>query len=197
MAEIIESGNGNGKKAKVFKDLLLATRTVNHTEVQDANLDGRGWNINTGWISSISANSALLYFLNKEDREFYIDAIAVGIKNGSAIDVQSIYLIKNPTGGTLVSAATDCDMIENRRVGSSKVFKNDTLAYKATASGQTLTGGDDAALFAQNDQARLYATVDFVVEVGQAVGLRIETDGTFNGDVYAALIGHIVPDLED
>jgi hypothetical protein len=150
----------------------------------------RAWNINTGWISSIAADSALLYFKNEDEEDFFIDAIAVGLKDGSATDVQGIYFVVQPTGGTLVGAATDCDMIENRKVGSGVSFSSNTLAYKATASGQTLTGGRDAALFAQNDQGRLFATVDFIVPKGQAIGLRVEVLGGFSGDMYAALIGH-------
>lgn len=69
-------------------------------------------------------------------------------------------------------------------------FSSSTKIYKATASGQTLTGGSDSALFAQNDQGRLFATVDFIVPKGQAVGVRLERLGGFSGDVYCALIGH-------
>jgi hypothetical protein len=128
--------------------------------------------------------------LNEDEEDFFVDAIAVGLKNGSATDVQGIYLVSNPTGGTLVAAATDCDMIENRRVGDGKTFGSDTKIYKATASGQTLTGGSDSALFAQNDQGRLYANVDFLLPKGQAIGVRLERLGAFSGDVYCALIGH-------
>ena len=190
MSSVIRDGTGSRTEMQVFSDNKAATRSVTSTESQDAVIDGRAFNINTGWISSIAADSALIYFKNEDDEDFFIDAIAVGLKNGSATDVQGIYFVSQPTGGTLVSAATDCDMIENRRIGSGKTFGDNTLIYKATASGQTLTGGRDSALFAQNDQGRLFATVDFVVPKGQACGLRIEVLGAFSGDVYAAIIGN-------
>jgi len=190
MSNIIEDGTGNKHKAQVYSDNKMAGRVVTSTENQDAVVDGRAFNINTGWISSVSADSALVYFYNGDDEDFFVDAIAVGIKDGSATDVQGIYAVLNPTGGTLVAAATDCDMIENRKSGDGKIFGSNSLIYKATASGQTLTGGRDAALFAQNDQGRLYATVDFLIPKGQAFGIRLERLGAFSGDVYAAIIGH-------
>ena len=190
MSEPIKDGAGGGYLAQVYSDKKLATRSVISTENQDAVVDGRAWNINTGWISSISADSALIYFKNQDDEDFFIDSVAVGLKESAATEVQGLYLVVQPTGGTLVSAATDCDMIENRRIGDGSSFASDTLIYKATASGQALTGGRDAALFAQNDGGRLFATVDFLVPKGQAVGIRIEVLGGFSDDVYAALIGH-------
>lgn len=190
MGSSIIDGTGTSVLGKVYSDNKFATRSVTSTEQQDAVIDGRAWNINTGWISTISADSALIYFLNEDNEEFFVDSIAVGLKNGSATDVQGLYFVSNPTGGTLVSAATNCDMIENRRMGDGKTFGSDTKIYKATASGQTLTGGRDSALFAQNDQGRLFASVDFVIPKGQACGIRIEVFGSFSGDMYAALIGH-------
>lgn len=189
MAHSIKNAD-NGTLAKVDESNRLLTRTVSSTETQNAVSNGYAWNINTGWISSISADSALLYFENNDEEDFVVDAIAVGLKDGSATDVQGIFVVKNPTAGTLVSAATDCDMIENRNFGSSNNFDSTTKLYKATASGQTLTGGTDIALFAQNDQGRLFANVDFEVPKTKSIGIRIEVEGSFSGDVYAALIGH-------
>lgn len=190
MGSAIIDGTGTSTFGKVYTDNKFATRSVTSTEQQDAVVDGRAWNINTGWISTIAADSALLYFLNEDEEDFFIDSIAVGLKDGSATDVQGIYFVVQPTGGTLVAAATNCDMIENRRIGDGKTFGSDTKIYKATASAQTLTGGRDSALFAQNDQGRLFATVDFVVPKGQACGIRVERLGSFSGDMYAAIIGH-------
>lgn len=190
MSEAIRDGVGNNTLAEVYVDNKLATRAVSSTETQDAVIEDRAWNINTGWISTISADSALLYYNNQDEADFFIDSIAVGLKESAATEVQGVYLVVQPTAGTLITAATDCDMIENRRVGSGAAFDAATKVYKATASGQTLTGGRDAALFAQSDGGRLYATVDFVVPKGQAIGLRIEVLGGFSDDVYAALIGY-------
>ena len=192
MGDSIVDGTGTGNRAKVFSDNKISTRAVSSSEVQDAAVDARAWNFNTGWISSVSTNSALIYFKNDEadGADFFIDAIAVGLTDGSATDVQSIYFVSSPTGGTLVDAATDADMISDRLMGAGSTLSDGTKVYKATASGQTLTGGMDSALFAQNDQGRLFATVDFVVPKGQSCGIRMEVAGSFSGDVYAAFVGH-------
>jgi len=190
MSNVIRDGTGGRFDSQVYSDNKLATRSVTSTEQQDAVLDQRAFNINTGWINSISADSALIYFKNEEDEIFYLTSIAVGLKESAATEIQGVYLVVQPTGGTLVGAATDCSMIENRYIGSGKGFGTSTLAYKATASGQTLTGGRDAGLFAQADGGRLFATVDFAIPKGQAVGIRIEVLGGFSDAVYAAIIGH-------
>lgn len=191
MSEAIKDGTGSGATLQVYSDNKLAARVVSSTENQDSVFEGLAYNINTGWVT-VSANSALLYFENQDDEDFFIDAVAVGLKESSATEVQTIYFVSQPSGGTLYTAATDVDIVENRRVGDGKTFSSSTLIYKATASGQTLTGGRDSALFAQNDGGRLFATVDFIVPKGQAVGLRMEVAGGFSDDVYAAFVGHKV-----
>jgi len=191
MSNAIKDGS-SGQLAQVFSDEKLATRAITSTETQDAAVDGRAWNFNTGWISSVAADSALIYFKNDatDDADFFVDAVAVGLKDGSATDVQGLYFVKNPTGGTIIDNAADCDMIENRNLGSGKNLSSTTLVYKASASGKTITGGSDAALFAQNDQGRMFATVDFVIPKGKSCAVRLERLGSFSGDVYAAIIGH-------
>jgi hypothetical protein len=195
MTDIVADGTGKGYKAQVFSNNKLAVNAVEKTEVQYAAENERAWNINTGWISNISSNTALIYLYNNETTAFSIDNIAIGLKNGSATDVQSIYAIENPTGGTLYDAATLCDMIKNRYIGSGIGFSSDSVAYKATADGQTLTGGNDMALFAVNDQGRLFASVDFVLPRYKAFGLRVEVGGSFSGDIYAAIVGHLKEDI--
>ena len=190
----IDSGAGDCHQAQVYSDLKLAVRNVMSTESQDAAVDGRSWNINTGIITSVSgATNALLYFENEavDNADFFVDAIAFGASDGLATDVIALAYIQSPTGGTLFDAATDCDMIRNRRGKSGKALSSSSKAYKATASGQTITGGNDAALFFTNDQGRLFASVDFIIPKGDSCGLRLDVlSSSFNGNVYGALIGH-------
>ena len=190
MADIIVDGTGAGYAVGVDSDNKLRARATMLSEIQEAVVEGRAFNINTGWINSISADSALLYVYNGDEEDLVVDAIAVGLKESSATEVQGVYIVSGPTGGTLVSAATNCDMIANRRVGDSKSFSSSSFLYKATASGQTLTGGSDSALFAQTDGGRLYAVVDYVVPKGKAIGIRLEVLGSFSDAAYAALICH-------
>jgi hypothetical protein len=81
-------------------------------------------------------------------------------------------------------------MNQNRNFGSSNTLASTTLAYKG-AEAATLTGGNNIAIFALNPGNRLYAPIDFILEKGSSLGIKIDTDtsvGTTN--VYAALILH-------
>ena len=72
--------------------------------------------------------------------------------------------------------------------GSSKTLKSTTLAYKGKVSG-TITGGDDAAQFYMGNNSRLFATINFEIERGSSIALKI-TGTTTGGNCYAALIIH-------
>jgi hypothetical protein len=191
---IIENGVGNGSKALVDGNNQLHTFSVSETEAQSAVEQGNAYNINTGWIGLTSATeSAVLYFKNDEspvngESAVSIDAIAIGIDDeGTTTGMSTITLVRNPTAA---SFSTAVDMNQNRNFGSSNTLASTTLAYKG-AEAATLTGGNDIAIFAMNPGNRLYAPIDFILEKGSSLGIKIDTDtsgGTTN--VYAALILH-------
>jgi hypothetical protein len=191
MAEQIIDGTGTGQRVKIDNNNQLHTFSITETEQQQATDKGNSYNLNTGWVT-ISADSAVMYFKNDEDLPFVIDAVAVGFKTGTQADIGTITLVRNPTAGTLIDAATNVDMNQNRNFGSSKTLKSTSLAYKATASGQTFTDGDDIAIFAQSDTGRLFATIDFELPKGSSVGVQVDpnlSSGTI--EVYVALIGYL------
>ena len=74
----------------------------------------------------------------------------------------------------------------NRRVGSSKTLKSTTLAYKGKVSG-TITGGSDVAQFYMGNNSRLFATINFEVERGSSIAIKLEGTTT-GGNAYGALI---------
>lgn len=169
--------------------------SVSESEAQEATELGDGYNINTGAIGlTSSTESGVLYFKNGESRRFIIEAIAVGVGSaGTVTDVSQITLIKNPTGGTLISNATPVDINENRSFGSSNSLAS-SLAYKG-AEGNTVTGGDDAFLFFQAAGGRLIADIQLELNPGNSIAVKIDTNtssGTTN--VYAAVIGHLKAD---
>jgi len=193
MAEQILDGTGTGKRAKVDQNSQIHTTAITQTETQDAVDKGDAYNINTGTIGLTSSTaSGVLYFKNDEDASFVIDAIAVGITNpGTQARACIISLISNPTAGTLIAGASAVDMNQNRNFGSSKALKSTTLAYKG-AEGNTVTDGDDIALFYQNVGTRGYYSIDFELPKGSSIALTIDTQttsGTTN--LYAAIIGHV------
>lgn len=197
--EIKNGGSGVDIGAHVDKNEQLHVRSITETEVQDAVRKGNAYNINTGIIGLTSTTeSGVLYFKNDEspvngESSFVIDAIAVGIDNqGTQAGACHITVVRNPTGGTLISGATDVDMNQNRNFGSSNTLATTTAAYKG-AEGNTVTGGDDIALFYQNAGTRGYYTVDLEIPKGSSIAIKIDTQttaGTTN--LYCAIIGHRV-----
>lgn len=184
----IDSSSGNGKGAKVGDSNRLYTETVSKSEAQQAIDDGNGYNINTGQIS-LSATSAVLYVKNNEDKVLYIESIAVGIGTGSFSDNVEIFVVRNPTAGTIVSGASVVDMNINRNFGSSNTLSAD--AYKG-ASGNTFTDGDDGVLIAQNGQGRMFANINLELKKGNSIGIRVNPNlSSGNCECYAALICHL------
>lgn len=184
---VIRDGTGGGYSAEVSSDNKLRVRAISETRNQHSVEIGDAYNINTGDISSLAnGESALLYFKNNEDTDFTVDAIAVGIKDATGSNVHTVTVVRDPTSA---SFSTDVDMNANRNFGSAKTLQN-SLAYKG-ADAATLTGGTDAAQFYMNESNRLFATVDFVIPKGTAMGVKLDlslSSGTTTA--YVALIGH-------
>jgi hypothetical protein len=100
-----------------------------------------------------------------------------------------VTLKRNPTGGTLISGATNVDMNQNRNFGSNIALTADV--YKG-ASGNTVTGGNDIAQFYQTGQGRLFASIGFDLPKGSSIAIEIDpnlSSGSVN--VYAAIIGYV------
>lgn len=188
MSFTILDGTGSGKAAAVASDNRLKTRAITATVIQAANDVGDGFNFNTG-VVSITGNTALMYLKNENDRDLIVDALAFGLGSATVSDLPRIYVVRNPTAGTIVSGASNADISINRNFGSSTTFTGDV--YKG-ASGDTFTDGSDAVLFFQGANGRLYASIDVQIPKGSSIGIRIEpqlSSGSMN--VYAALVCHL------
>jgi hypothetical protein len=192
---IWEDGTGTGHKAGVNARNEVKTFAITETEAQAASELGDAYNINTGEETfAASTSSALLYFKNDEDTDIIVEAIAAGFKNSTTTDDQlALYVIRNPTGGTMFDAATAADMNQNRNFGSSKSLKTTSLAYKSTAQNQTLTGGDDIVLLHASKAGRLFATINLEVPRGSAIGIRV-VSASLATTCYAALVVHVKDD---
>ena len=190
---IIENGVGDATKAKVNGRNELTVFAIQETEAQAASELGDAYNINTGEETfAASTSSALLYFKNDEDTDVIVESIALGFKNSTTTDdLLAVYVVRNPTGGTLFDAATTVDMNQNRNFGSSKTLKTTTLAYKSTAQNQTLTGGDDIILLHASKAGRTaFADINLEMPRGSAIGLRV-VSASLATTCYAALILHV------
>lgn len=195
----IKNGGGGGSDigAHVDQDNNLHTLAVTKSIARDSVRKGSAYNINTGIIGLTSATeSAVLYFKNNEppingESGYIIEAIAIGIDDeGTTAGMSEITIVKNPTGGTIISGATDVDMKSNRNFGSSNELDSGTLIYKG-AEGNTLTGGTDFGKFFQQPGTRGFYEINIELPRGSSLGVNIDTDtssGTSN--IYVALIGH-------
>ena len=191
----IEDGTGSGKDAQVDDQNRLRTHAVTESESLHASEEGNAYNINTGLIS-ITGDATLLYLKNNETKDFVVEAIALGSFEGiTHSDDPYITIVRNPTGGDLISDATAVSMNQNRSFGSSNTLTADVYAGKV---GGTLTGGNDIAILQATPGGRSFYTINFVLPKGNSIGIKLtanRTSGTANW--YAAIIGFVKDDTTD
>lgn len=188
---IIENGAGDGKKLKVDANNRAHVLAVTEPEALEAAEIGNAYNLNTGY-TSYSANGTLIYMKNDEDKPFIIEAIAIGTGDGITYsDRPYITLVRNPTGGDLISDATAVSMNQNRNFGSNKSLASTTLVYKGK-SGGTLTGGDDIAILETAKGGRDFFSINFILAKGSSLGVKITNNiSSGSANIYAAIIGHV------
>jgi hypothetical protein len=193
---IIENGVGNANKARVDANNQLHVFAVTENEQNSAAEHGYLYNINTGIIALTgTSDSAVLYFKNTEspldgEANFIITTIIFGLYGRSATvtDSATATLIRNPTGGTIVDDAVACDMISNSNFGSSNTL--DSLVYKASATGKTLTGGTDHAKILLTEGRTSAPELNIDLAKGSSLGVNIDLNTSGGADVYVALVGY-------
>jgi hypothetical protein len=189
MSDKISDSAGRGYGLKVDENNRAHTQSVSVPEEVEATAAGRAYNINTGLIS-FSTDGTLIYIKNNEDEALVIKAIALGSFDGvTHSDDPYITLIRNPTGGDLLSDLTAVGMNQNRNFGS-----NNTLAatvYAGKSSG-TVSGGNDTAILQVSPGGRNFYPIDFSLEKGDSLAVKLtlnESSGSAN--YYAALICYL------
>lgn len=185
---IIENGKGNGNKLEINSRNEAKVFAVQETEAQASAENGDAYNINTGDIAC-AGDTTLVYFKNDEDTDVIIEAIAVGVRGSTITDQATVTVIRNPTGGDIISDATAVDMNGNRNFGSSKTLKTTTLAYKGKQGG-TITGGADLIQFYMGNNSRLFASINLEIPRGSSMAIKIEGTTT-GGNCYGALVLHL------
>ena len=137
---IIDDGTGHGFQAKVDDEYNLHTRSVRTHEVTYATLMAEAFSTVYGAINLTSANeSALALALWQEtDNPIVIfrQIMSFGPSTGGA-GLCRVRVIRNPTGGTLISNGTAITPV-NGNFGSSAVPGG---TWKKGAEGSTVTGG--------------------------------------------------------
>jgi hypothetical protein len=187
---IIKDGTGTGKTAKVDGANKLEVHSITEPESLHAAEQGDAYNLNTGLIS-ITGDATLLYVKNNEDQDLIIEAIALGSFEGiTHSDDPYITLVRNPTGGDLISDATTTGLLnQNRNFGSSKTLTANF--YKGKVSG-TVSGGDDIAILQATPGGRSFYTINFVIPKGSSMAIKLTANlSSGSANWYAALICHV------
>lgn len=195
MGTFINDGKGSGLSAQVDDQNRLRTHAVTEDESLHAAEEGNAYNINTGLIS-ITGDATLIYYKNTGEKDFVVEAIALGSFEGiTHSNDPYITLVRNPTGGDLISDATAVSMNQNRNFGSSNSTSG--LAYKGKVGG-TLTGGNDIAILQASPGGRSFYTINFVLPKGSSVGLKLTANvSSGSANWYAAIIGFEKDDTTD
>lgn len=201
----IEDGGGSNGAVKVDYKQRLDVHATTREEEELSILEGRGVQVNSGWISSLAdGESALLYAKNNEGgfisglpQDFHFTRIFVGLGISSNFNGRAELIVyRNPTGGTIVSGATAVTTKSNQNFGSNEPF-DDLLIYEGS-NGLTLTGGTEHARFAlstSTTQATRFAVgVNWIMPRGASIGMSIDPDissGTV--EAYVGIVGFYVP----
>ena len=191
----LEDGKGKGLYAQVDTENRLRTHAVTETEALHSSEEGNAYNINTGLIT-ISNDATLIYLKNNENKDIVIEAVAIGSFTGITHSTSPyITLVRNPTGGDLITDATAVSMNQNRNFGSSNTLLVDT--YKGKVGG-TLTGGNDIAILQVTPGGRSFYTIDFILPKGSSVGIKLTANvSSGSASYYAALICYLKEDTTD
>ncbi len=186
----VTDGTGTGFETKVDSSNRLHTFSVTRPEIDVAILSGLAYNISTGLISGIAGDSALLYFYNGEDPSYFIQSVAIGSFDGvTHTDDPYITIIRNPTGGDLITDQTAADIVVNRDFGSSRELV-DSFAYKGK-NGGTVTGGSTLGIFQYSGGSRLFFDVNVNLPKGASIGIKTTLNASAGScSMYAALIGY-------
>jgi hypothetical protein len=192
MTTIIKDGTGKGNTAKVNSQNRLFTNAVVLTDDTSKAQEGEAYIIITNIVSlTTDGESGILYLKNNETRDLIIELI--GIQSGSstgaaAVAIGSTILVRNPTGGTVVSDANEM-LQTNRNYGSSNLLDID--AYKG-GEGKTLTGGVESVIAISSFPGGGGFTTSLVLPKGSSLGIKVNppTNNT-NATVSYSLNVHL------
>ena len=192
---IIENGGGAPQAwAKVGTDNRLWTKSLSFTEYENASLEGKAFNVNTGLITLTgTGENACIYIKNNRSEDLFLEGFFTGVatRSGTVSDSAVVKVYRNPTGGTIVDDQSAVTLV-NRNTGSNETF-TDVIAYKASASGKTLTGQDSepVLLHIQGSNSRVFGNVFLAVPRGGSVGVTIDLNTDGSSLIYTGFTGFL------
>lgn len=193
MGFTIENGAGTPHPLKIDINNRAHVQAVSEEESLHSSELGNAYNLNTGYITFTGgANGTLGYFKNDEQDDFVIESIALGTGDeGTYTSSPYITIVRNPSGGDLITDASAGSMKQNRNFDSNNVLGTGTLFYKGKVSG-TLTGGNDLGILQTSKGGRDFFTLNLIIPRGASIGVKL-TNNASGGNItaYLAFVGYI------
>jgi hypothetical protein len=189
---IIKDGTGTGNQLRVDANNRAHTFSISLSENQEATFSGDNYNLNSGELTLTSANeSGVLYLKNTSATDLVIDRLApstMASTGGTGNERLIMRVYRNPTGGTLISNATEADILSNKNFGSNEAI--DALVYKGV-EGATVTGGSLSYIVYVSNGGSAVIPVDLVLPRGTSLAVTFEpTTGNTSQNVYFATSAH-------
>lgn len=174
MAYEIQDGKGSGNRAAVTDRNRLEVFSIAEDRVADISKNTSDtFIVASDFITLTDSGSfnGILYIQNDSDnKDLFLQTIRTCSDQAGSLQCR---LIKNPTGGTLISSASAADQISTN-LGSSKAF--DGMAYTAAGSGKTITGGTNLSQFINRSPG--HSIQDYrgaiVIPNGQSLGMTVK-----------------------
>lgn len=187
-AHAIKDGTGTGRLAGVGPNNRLDTHAVIETGQANRTREGDSHNLSTGAIALTSENeSAVFYFKNTHSKSFFIEAffLTVGTRP-SPTEAVTYKIIRNPTGGTIISTATAIGLESNHDFSSAKSLTK--IAYNG-AEAKTFTDGTEA-ISVHLTNARTALPVNILLPQGTSIGVTCTPNDTTGMLCQVALVGY-------
>ncbi len=197
MTVIIKDGTGTGAAVKVSSDNMLSTTAVTETQQEHAITAGDGYNLASGRLPLTSTDeSAIFYVENTETADLVINSVFINTSNsaGTLVGAQPTFRVyRNPTGGTIVSDATDVLTISNNNFGSRQTLSANI--YQG-GEGKTLTGQTsiiDIPIPTRAAVTFIEFTIKIVLPKGASFGITYQPEtGSTGLDVIAGVTAILV-----
>lgn len=182
----IQDGKGNGHEAKVDSANRLRTHAITESESLHANEEGNSYNLNTGLLA-MSANGTLLYIKNTGTKDIVVESLIIAEFTGiTHSNNPYITLVRNPTGGDLISDATAISMNQNRNFASSNTLS--ATVYSGKSSG-TLTGGNNLGIVQVSSAGRTSLDLGLILPKGSSLGISLTANiSSGSANYYAAAL---------
>lgn len=178
----IEDGTGTGKFAAVTTDNRLQVDAKTSSELHEVSYaEGQVFMLSTGSfinITTTGTETGIFYVKNTSSTKFLI----INAIRTCGNQIQKVTFYKNPTGGTLISAAT-AGQSTNFNLSSSNT--SDCTIYKG-ANGSTVSGGTWFGQHINNVGHSTFHTSDALI-LGKNASFAITFELASAGDVCVAV----------